>query len=151
MEATIYNIQRDLPISAKSVEMAISFLFAHLKIQSDEVIVHFITKKKIGKIHHDFFNDPSPTDCISFPVDSPKAKRTGPTILGEIFICPKVAIEFGKQHEIDCYEETSRYLVHGLLHLIGYDDISEEDRRKMKAKENQCMKLLSKQKLLITA
>lgn len=149
MTTTLFNQQRDLPISTQSVEAVISFLFNKLRVPSDEIVLHFVSKKKISQIHKTFFNDPSPTDCISFPIDSPKVKRSGPTILGEIFICPKVAIEYGKLHQIDPYEETLRYIVHGLLHLLGFDDIIPEERAKMRAKENRCMKLLMEQGLFI--
>ncbi len=146
---TLYNQQRDLPISAHSVEKVISFLFTKLKISSNEIIVHLVSKKKICQVHQLFFNDPSPTDCISFPIDSSSDKRSGHTILGEIFICPKVAIEYGKKNQIDPYVETTRYLVHGLLHLLGYDDIRPDERSRMHAKENRCIKLLLSQNLLL--
>jgi probable rRNA maturation factor len=146
---TLFNQQRDLPISTESVERVVSFLLQALKIHCDEVILHFVTKRKICQTHQIFFNDPAPTDCISFPLDPPKSKHSGHTILGEIFICPKVAIEYGKEHGLDAYEEATRYLVHGLLHLIGFDDIIPEERSRMRRKENQCMKLLSNRGILI--
>ncbi len=149
MTTTLYNQQRDLPISTESVERVVSFLFDTLKINCDEVALHFVTKHKISQTHKIYFNDPSPTDCISFPLDPPKSKRSGHTILGEIFICPKVAIEYGKKHGLNAYEEVTRYLVHGLLHLIGFDDIIPEERSKMQRKENRCMKLLIKQGILL--
>ncbi len=124
-------------------------MFKKLKISSDEVILHLVNKKTICEIHQIYFNDPSPTDCISFPIDPPKMKRSGPTILGEIFVCPKVAIEYGKEHQIDPYEETTRFIVHGLLHLLGFDDIIPEERKRMRTKENRCMKLLMDQGLFI--
>jgi probable rRNA maturation factor len=146
---TLYNQQRDLPISAASVEKLISFLFKTLKIKSDEIILHFVTKQKISQAHKIYFNDPTPTDCISFPLDSPRSQHCGHHILGEILICPKVAIEYGKKNGIDAYEEATRYIVHGLLHLIGLDDMIPEERAKMQAKENRCMKLLRDQGILI--
>ena len=123
-------------------------LFSLLEITSDEVIIQFVEKQEIGKIHASHFNDPSPTDCISFPIDA--SGSPSPSVLGEVFVCPQVAIDYGKDHHIDPYEETTRYVIHGILHLIGYDDLTEDDRDQMKTQENSCLKTLTEKKLLIS-
>jgi probable rRNA maturation factor len=106
------------------------------------VIVHFVTAKKICYLHDLFFKDPTLTDCISVPLD-PMGKRSGGYhLLGEIFVCPKAALLYAKEHVIDPQEETLRYVIHGLLHLIGYDDIKLKDRRVMKKKEEECLHTL---------
>lgn len=119
-------------------------LLKKLDIETDEVILHFVTKKKMGKIHEDFFSDPSPTDCMSFPIDSPKSKSKGkePHILGEIFVCPKVALEYAQEKNLDPYTETTLYIIHGLLHLIGYDDLDAKSRKKMRQMEKTCQALI---------
>ena len=149
MILSIYNEQQDLPLSVKSVERMVLFLLDVLSISTDEIIIHFVTKKKISQIHQDFFDDPSPTDCITFPIDSPNDEPTGHSILGELFVCPKIAIEYGKKHQIDPYEETSRYVIHSLLHLIGYDDLTPDEYTQMHAKENSCVELLIQNKMFI--
>lgn len=120
----------------------ISFLIQELKIKTNEVILHFVTESKICKLHSKYFNDPSVTDCITFPIDSYKDKKNQFHILGEVFICPKTAISYAKQHHIEPEVELYRYIIHCLLHLIGYDDISIDDRIRMKRKERNCLKKL---------
>ncbi len=100
-------------------------------------------------MHLDFFNDPTSTDCISFPLSSSDPKRTTYSVLGEVFVCPKVAIAYAKEHALDPYEEASRYVIHGILHLLGYDDLQPAEKRKMRAQENRCLKLLSAQGALL--
>jgi probable rRNA maturation factor len=90
-----------------------------------------------------FFDDPSPTDCISLPIDSPNKASHGFHLLGEIFICPQVAKLYAKEHDLSLLEEVIRYAVHGLLHLIGYDDIQLKDARAMRKKEEEVMKMVS--------
>jgi len=118
-----------------------------MQIEPPEVIIHFVTKKKISAVHRDYFNDPSPTDCISFPIDHPNEKN--PFILGEIFISPKVALEYAREHDLDPYEEASLYLVHALLHLLGYEDTEKEKRIKMKKKEAKIHSYLKEKKSLL--
>lgn len=154
MIVTVYNTQKDLPISVANVKLMVPFLLRTLGISTDEVVIHFVSQKAIGEIHADFFSDPSPTDCISFPIDPPEEQPsdTKHRILGEVFVCPKIALEYAKNARLDPLLETKLYLIHGLLHLIGYDDIAPSDRRKMRHMEQKCMKIcepfpLSKKRL----
>lgn len=148
LKISVYNTQRDLPLSAPHVRKVVSFLFNALKISTDEIILHFVSEAKICRLHKDYFNDPSPTDCITFPLDAPKGKKNTYHILGEAFICPKTALTTAKRLDIDPYEELYRYLIHCILHMIGYDDIDPNERAKMKRMERSCLKKLSQAELL---
>ncbi len=117
-------------------------MLKELKVSTQEVILHFVTQKQISLIHKDFFNDPSPTDCITFPIDSPREEKTPDHLLGEAFICPKIAVDYAKRHRLAPEAELFRYVVHCLLHLIGYDDLQPDERGKMKRKERSCLKKL---------
>lgn len=127
--------------------MVISVLHK-LHIRWDEVSIHFVTNRKLCKLHEEFFNDPSPTDCISFPIDGDG--KSDYRVLGEVFVCPKTAIEYAKKKQKDPYAETTLYVVHGLLHLLGYDDIHPKDRALMRRKERECMEHLRQEDLLLT-
>lgn len=127
---------------------AIALLLKDLKIFTHEVIFHFVSEAKISLIHKQFFNDPSSTDCITFPMDPPGPPTEDIHILGEAFVCPKTAKEYAKAHHIDPHEELYRYVVHSLLHLIGYDDLYPDEKLKMKRKERLCLKKLAAAGLL---
>lgn len=119
-----------------------------LRVHWDEVSIHFVTNRKLCQLHEEFFNDPSPTDCISFPIDD--AGNSEYRVLGEVFVCPKTAIEYAKKNEKDPYVETTLYVVHGLLHLLGYDDIDPKDRALMRKKERECIEHLRKEGLILS-
>jgi probable rRNA maturation factor len=144
---TLHNRQRDLPLSLTHLRKAISFLLQNLKISTHEVIFHFVTESTICQIHEEFFQDPSPTDCITFPIDPPELKKPL-HILGEAFICPKVALEYAQEHRLPPEQELMRYVVHCLLHLIGYTDTRTKERNKMKRKERLCLKKLAQKGLI---
>ncbi len=127
-------------ISKVSVQKILKELCSYLCITCDELSIYFVTSPEISKLHKEFFNDPSPTDCISFPLDS--------SYLGDIFICPKAALDYDPKNP---YQEILLYLIHGLLHLLGYDDIEPLPRRKMRKMEKKCMDHLKRKKLQITA
>lgn len=149
MKIHCINTQSALPIASSDVERLVISFLKWKQIQCDEVTIHFVTKEEITKLHGDFFDDPTPADCISFPIDPPGDGESGYTVLGEIFVCPEVAQEYIK--EGDPYRETTLYIIHGLLHLLGYDDIEEEDKAIMRAQEKSAMLYLEEKKEILHA
>jgi probable rRNA maturation factor len=129
----IYNSQTDLPIKISSVRKLVQFFLQKKGVVCQELSVYFVSKKKISKLHADHFQDPSPTDCITFPLDQ--------DFLGEIFVCPQAALAYNPKHP---YEETTLYLLHALLHLLGYDDITSKERARMRREEKKLMTLAKK-------
>lgn len=126
------------------------------QLNFDEAAVHFVDEPTICALHQRYFNDPSPTDCISFPMDGIKGEQgdrgsEAYTVLGEIFVCPKAAITYAQEHSVSPFEETSLYIVHGLLHLMGYDDMNEEDRAKMRLAEERHMHNLKAKGMLLAS
>lgn len=134
--------------SKKSIAPIVEALIFREKRHTDEVHIHFVTKKKICELHNQFFQDPSPTDCITLPIDDHHIKGE-PHVLGEAFICPKTALEYAKNSKSNTYEELTLYLIHCLLHLLGYDDIKPKERKIMRTKEKSHMAYLKKNNLLI--
>ncbi len=142
MKVSIFNRQKALPVDKRVVKKIVAFFLLQEKISCDEVGIYFVEKEEICPLHEKFFEDPSPTDCISFPIAPPKSRSTEFCFLGEIFICSEVALEYASCHRLDPLEEQALYLIHGLLHLIGYDDQSLTERRCMRKKEKNYMKVV---------
>lgn len=79
------------------------------------------------------------TDVITFDYGS---QEPGATLAGELFICLDEARRQADRYNATPGQELTRYLVHGLLHLTGYDDQQPADRRIMKSAENKFLKKL---------
>ena len=150
MKVTVHNIQDDLSINLASVKAVVEALVDFLQIVTPEIIFNFVSKEKISELHKKYFNDPSPTDCITFPIDQNGVDSDG-DILGEVFICPMLAMEYAKENKEDPYCETTLYLIHALLHLLGYEDTEEGPRIQMQQKENECQKHLSKENVFLSS
>lgn len=136
----VSNSQRTIAISLPSAQRVIEFLLQQSGKKG--MALTFVGKAKISSLHSQFFDDPSPTDCITFPIREPD-------FLGEIFVCPIVAKEYVEALGGDLYQELTLYVVHAFLHLLGYDDIDPTVRKKMRAAEKKWMKLLEKNHLAI--
>ena len=68
------------------------------KYDCDEVAIHFIGKV-MCRLHARFFNDPTVTDCISFPMDC--HNQQGYRYLGDVFVCPAVALDYARKNHGD--------------------------------------------------
>jgi rRNA maturation RNase YbeY len=79
------------------------------------------------------------TDVITFDYGEPK----GP-LAGEIFVCVEEALVQARRFRATWQEELVRYIVHGVLHLRGYDDLGTAARRRMKREEGRLLRKLSR-------
>ena len=149
MTVLFANRQRALFISQGGVERLVQAFLQWKKVSCDEVSIHFVEKPEICLLHDDFFDDPTPTDCISFPIDRPGDSQEKYSVLGEVFVCPEVGIEYARNDKKDPYIEVSLYVIHGLLHLLGFDDQKEEERMVMQDEENSAMEYLKENKVLL--
>lgn len=147
MLITQSNEQSALSIDDKDVEKLVRAFIKFTETTCDEVSVNFVDKVTISSLHKEYFDDPSPTDCISFPIDDSDVSHY--RVLGEVFVCPEVAKEYAHANKLEISEELSRYVIHALLHLIGYDDIEENDWIMMKKQEEALLSHMRKNHLLI--
>lgn len=148
MKVSIYTTQKRFPIDASAAVALTKEVLSCEGCQCDEVALHFVGTQRICRLHEEYFNDPSLTDCISFPIDSDAS--SGYQVLGEVFVCPETARRYVGVHGGDLYEEITLYIVHGLMHLLGYDDLTEKDRTIMRQKEHFYMQLLKSKNMVLS-
>ncbi|MCB1135834.1 MAG: rRNA maturation RNase YbeY [Chlamydiia bacterium] len=137
MQVDIHNSQTSYPIDSERLRRIVEASIAFEGQRCDEVSLNYVDKEEIGVLHAEHFDDPSPTDCISFPMDD--ADEEEYRVLGEVFVCPAVAAEYVAEHGGVVDQEVILYTIHGLLHLMGYDDIETDDRMEMRAAEERHM------------
>jgi probable rRNA maturation factor len=126
-----YHPSIKLPLSKKSILNLIYSVFIDENIRNIEIIINFVTRGIIRQINKNYLNHNCVTDVITFPY-----QVGGKFIDGEIFISlDRVRIN-AKEFNIKYSEEIKRVIVHGCLHLLGYDDKIEKLRMEMKKKEN---------------
>lgn len=134
----VSNDQNTLIFSLDSVQTIVKEVIQLEGQICDEVSIYFVEQLEIQRLHQEFFDDPTPTDCISFPMDEEELMESY-RVLGDVFVCPQVAVEYAKENHLDALEETTLYIVHGLLHLLGYDDIEEQEILHMRQAESKHM------------
>ena len=89
------------------------------------VSITFVDRETIARLNSKHLGHRGVTDVISF--NFVRARPADP-VIGDIYICPSVASENAKSRDESVRDETARLVVHGILHVLGYDH-PEDDRR----------------------
>jgi len=150
MNLVIINRQRTKKINTRLLRQITAALFAELKITEVELGVTLVGAAEMTRVNWQFLRHQGSTDVITFDYSEANSAATtgpavgaGPALYGELFICLDTAIVQAKQFGTTGQSELVRYVVHGVLHLLGYDDLKPDLRRKMKRVENRLVRRLA--------
>ena len=93
----------------------------------------FVEAERIQELNNTYLGKNEPTDVLAFPIDSQKL-TTGetPTLLGDVVICPAKAKENASAQKKNHDEEIALLVLHGILHILGYDHAYPEEKAVMK-------------------
>lgn len=137
LEVTNYSKRLNGP---KKRTEAICYCLYNSKFQIPKGIlsVAYVDDRSIRDLHRDFFNNSSSTDVITFPGE-PNFNFSG-----EIIISVDQAIKQAKEYGTKISDELTLYLVHGWLHLSGFNDTTIEERKAMRMSESEALLLIKK-------
>lgn len=160
MNLVIVNRQRTKKIDTRQLKLIVGGLFAELKLTEAELGINLVGEREMALVNETFLQHEGSTDVITFDHGlgvppsggaltnkSGRANRLKPelqTLHGELFICVDDAIAQAREFKTSWQSEVVRYIVHGVLHLLGYDDLKPQLRRKMKQEENRLTRLLER-------
>lgn len=102
-----------------------------------ELSLVFLTDPAIAQIHADFMDDPTATDVITFEGEAMAE------LAGEICVSADTARAYAREHGTEFARELTLYVVHGWLHLAGYDDLRPAKKRRMRAAEARALNILT--------
>jgi probable rRNA maturation factor len=121
----------DLPKIRRIVEVALPLCVGKPRkkglVLPSEVEITLLGEAAIAMVHGEFLEDPTPTDVITFEH-------------GEILIGVPIAAANAKKFRHPADHEVALCAIHGLLHLLGYDDLSEKERVIMHARQEEILK-----------
>jgi len=123
-----------------------------------ELSILFVDQRAMTDLNRGFRAQEGPTDVLAFPIDeepseggrSPDSGGTGPgyappepadlpTLLGDVVICPAVAIRNAADHAGTYDDELALLIVHGILHLMGMDHEDDDEAEAMEARERELL------------
>lgn len=113
-----------------------------------EVSILFVSQEQITQYNEQFMQRTGPTDVLAFPLEQlrpgePPDRRTGapPLNLGDVVIAPSYVRDQAESIGVAFEDELSLMVVHGLLHLLGYDHQIEDDAERMEKRERELLAL----------
>jgi len=135
----ILDEQDELAVDLGKVRTLCENILDDSGIRSGKINVVLVNSDTIQQFNRDFLQHDYPTDSISFLSED---RRNEGYLEGEVLVCAEIAkdraVEFGWTSE----EELLLYVVHGMLHLIGYDDATQEQQTAMQEKERSYLATL---------
>ena len=135
----VRNQQRRFPVVSKEIRKAtIHLMDGLLEANAYDLTIVFVNETRMAKINLKHLHHEGTTDIITFDYTTPSLLH------GELIICPAVVSEHATQYRVALGLEIARNIIHGVLHLLGYDDSQTIARKKMKRQENRLLQKLSR-------
>ena len=131
-------------IDEKSVIHYVNQMLKFLKVNpKSDVSILFVDEDEMTKQHVRWMNEDGPTDVMSFPMDNVLLKNSKSlkkqATLGDIIICPRVALKDARKQSINPAYHLVFLLAHGILHLLGLDHQEKSQRGLMQRMEQGIM------------
>ncbi len=101
--------------------------------------IFFLSDQEMVKLHYAHLGKDSPTDVLAFGMQEGGAFPGEKNLIGDIAISAETALRHAARFHKPIDEEISLYVIHGILHLLGYRDKRQKDRAKMRRKEKELL------------
>ena len=130
------NNESGLDVDEQAIQRLAVFALDQMHVHPDaDLAILFVDEAAMEQLHVQWMDEPGPTDVLSFPMDELRpGSDDNPTpagLLGDIVVCPQVAIAQAEAAGHSALEEMLLLTTHGILHLLGFDHAEPEEEREM--------------------
>lgn len=130
------NNESGVDVDEAAIQRLVMYAFEHLNVHPDaELAIQMVDEGAMERLHIEWMDEPGPTDVLSFPMDELRPgtddEPTPPGLLGDIVLCPQVAIAQAATAGHSTMDELLLLTTHGLLHLLGFDHAEPAEEREM--------------------
>ena len=134
---TVLNRQTDRRVDLRLLRRIIRRLLQGLLEQERfDLGICLVSSREITRLNETFLHHKGRTDVITFDYSKPGGGGCSSIELhGELFVCVEVAVEQAREFRTTWPSELMRYIIHGVLHLIGFHDSRPAERQRMKRQE----------------
>ena len=130
MKITISGEVDIIKIKTSPVKKIASWIVKQLNLSVESLDIVFVSDEILKQLHYDFLNVKKHTDVITFNLSD------NYNIEGEVYISIDRVKDQAQDYNVSLMNEVARLVIHGCLHLAGYDDLQSDQREIMKQKEN---------------
>ena len=142
MEILLRNAQRKFKIDRKKLVRHIEMALTELRQPDCEISIMLVNDAKIRRLNKEYRNRDLATDVLAFPQDTDAKNDIGGPLLGDVVVSVETSRRQAIKHRLSAEEELVLLIIHGTLHLLGYDhERSGKDKREM---QNKTQKIFSR-------
>jgi len=134
----IKNLQKK-KINLKDLKKLANRTLAYQGLDGKEISILLVDDKTIAGFNKQYLKKNYPTDVLAFRMQDGEFADIHPEILGDVIISLDTAASRAEEFQTSLKYETQLYLVHGILHLLGFDDLSAKGRNRMKAMQEEIL------------
>lgn len=134
MEIEVSLLHPSLAVDGPSLELLLRRVLTEEGVRQASVSVVLADRALVLRLNRTYLAHDFPTDVLAFNLDEASAPER---VEGEVYVDLDTAAERHAEFGSSFEEEVRRYAVHGLLHLIGYDDADDAQKRRMHALEDR--------------
>ncbi|MFV9646007.1 MAG: rRNA maturation RNase YbeY [Desulfobacterales bacterium] len=145
MEILIDNRQNKRRILQEKIQQTAQVILSALDCPDGELSILIVDDIQIEELNKRYLNRLGPTNVIAFPMREGRFSNITPRLLGDVVISVEAAVREGELAKISMEDRFDQLLIHGILHLFGYDhEKSEQDAQQMEKKSDELLDVLSK-------
>lgn len=131
--------QKYLKVNKRNLGTALRTVLKKSGHHNISISIALVDNKQIRRLNRKYLNRNESTDVLAFPLaDSIESGKEN--LLGEIVASTEQALHEARRRNYSPHQELALYCVHGLLHLLGYDDITPKKRRAMEKKQSEILR-----------
>lgn len=135
MKTLIENRQNLVKLDLRRIRRTVREAAKHLGCPEREVSLLFVDNEAISEINRQYLNRPGPTNVISFSQTEGNFGHINPLLLGDIVISAQRAVSDAQAGNLDVNDEIDFLVIHGLLHLLGYNHEGSDEREAVQMRE----------------
>ena len=119
-----------LPVDQVRLKNAVQMILEEASVAAGRISIAVVDDQTIRRLHRQYLDVDEPTDVLSFPLESDRS-----CLEGEVIVSAQTAQATAPQFGWSAENELLLYVIHGTLHLVGYDDTTDEKRTEMRRQE----------------
>ncbi len=130
LKIEVTNEQTNVPLDEQRLEDAVRMILQDGSVANARISVAVVDDPAICKLHRRYLEKDGPTDVLSFVY-----QRSGEFLEGEVIVSAETADATAPRFDWPAQDELLLYVIHGTLHLVGYDDTTVEAEAEMRQRE----------------
>lgn len=111
--------------------------------KDSEVVIRLVDEAESAELNQQYRHKQGPTNILSFPFEAPEGVDMELDLLGDLVICAPLIVQEAQQQNKQIMHHWAHITVHGVLHLLGYDHIDDQDAEEMEALEIEILSKLN--------